>query len=94
MWHTSRFCAAGTVTGSKYIYHVYIRAHVAALEQFSDHADTDELLRWLGTFRKKAQVTYQVHGEPHAAELLRKTIPSNLGWQVKIACWMEKIPLP
>ena len=29
---------------------VPIRAQVAALEQFSDHADTPELLEWLHTF--------------------------------------------
>ena len=31
---------------------VPIRAQVASLEQFSDHADTPELLEWLHTFRR------------------------------------------
>ena len=42
---------------------VPIRAQVAALEQFSDHADTSELLRWLRTFTKQPRTTYLVHGE-------------------------------
>src|SRR6185437_12119602 len=46
---------------------VTIRAQVAALEQFSDHADTPELLQWLRTFPQKPEVTYLVHGEPAAA---------------------------
>src|SRR5207244_5797014 len=46
---------------------VPIRAHVAALEQFSDHADTEELLRWLQTFKAHPQTTFLVHGETQAA---------------------------
>jgi len=72
---------------------VPIRAHIAALEQFSDHADTDELLRWLGTFKKQPKTTFLVHGEPDAASLLQQTISSKLGWSVKVAHWLEKVPL-
>jgi Cft2 family RNA processing exonuclease len=62
MWHTSRFLRCWHSDRIETSHqHVYIRAHVAALEQFSDHADTDELLLCLGTFRKKPQVTYLVH---------------------------------
>lgn len=70
-----------------------IRAQVAALEQFSDHADTGELLSWLQTFRKKPQTTFLVHGEPEATSLLQEAIHSKLGWNVKVAEWMEKVPL-
>ena len=37
---------------------VPVRAQVAALEQFSDHADTPELLEWLHTFQQSAEQTY------------------------------------
>ncbi len=43
-----------------------IRAQVAALEQFSDHADPPEMLEWLRTFKGTPAVTYLVHGEPQA----------------------------
>ena len=46
---------------------VPIRAQVAALEQFSDHADPPELLEWLRTFSSQPGVTYLVHGEPSAS---------------------------
>lgn len=72
---------------------VYIRAHVTALEEFSDHADTQELLRWLRTFKKTPQATFLVHGEPQAASLLQDAIESQLSWNVKIAHWLEKVPL-
>jgi len=72
---------------------VPIRSQVAALEQFSDHADTEELLFWLRTFKKKPGNTFLVHGEPKAASQLQETISAQLGWAVNIAQWMEKVPL-
>jgi metallo-beta-lactamase family protein len=72
---------------------VPIRAQVAALEQFSDHADTEELLRWLSTFRGRPQATFLVHGEADAASRLQAAISSGLGWSVEIARWLEKVKL-
>ena len=72
---------------------VPIRAQIAALEQFSDHADTEELLFWLRTFKKKPKNTFLVHGEPEAAARLQQAISSQLGWTVNIAQWLEKVPL-
>jgi metallo-beta-lactamase family protein len=72
---------------------VPIRAHVAALEQFSDHADTEELLRWLRTFKKRPRNTFLVHGEAEAAARLQGAISSTLGWNVDIARWLEKVNL-
>ncbi len=69
---------------------VAIRAQVAALEQFSDHADPPEMLEWLGTFKKPPSMTYMVHGEPKAAAGMKEAITSGLGWKVEIAEWMQK----
>ncbi len=69
---------------------VPIRAQIAALEQFSDHADPPEMLEWLGTFKKPPSVTYLVHGEPKAAEGMKEAITTGLGWKVEIAEWMQK----
>jgi len=73
---------------------VPIRAHITALEQFSDHADTPELLHWLKTFKKQPDTTILVHGEPEAASMLQQAITQELGWKVKRAAWLEKVPLP
>jgi metallo-beta-lactamase family protein len=70
---------------------VPIRAQVAALEQFSDHADTPELLEWLRTFKSRPKTTYLVHGEDAAAQQLRETIATELGWKVEVAEWMERV---
>ncbi len=72
---------------------VQARAQVAALEQFSDHADTPELLEWLRTFSNTPSQTYLVHGEPAASAALRDTMQKELGWRVDIAQYMQKVPL-
>jgi metallo-beta-lactamase family protein len=70
---------------------VPIRAQIATLEQFSDHADTPELLEWLHTFPSQPGVTYLVHGEPAASSQLRESMMKELGWNVQVAEWMEKV---
>lgn len=73
--------------------YVPIRAQVAALEQFSDHADPPELLQWLRTFRNQPQTTYLVHGEPDASGKLRDLMQKELGWNVQVAQYQEKVNL-
>ncbi|MFB3915518.1 MAG: MBL fold metallo-hydrolase RNA specificity domain-containing protein [Terriglobales bacterium] len=70
-----------------------VRAEVAALEQFSDHADPPELLQWLRTFTKPPAATWLVHGEPAASSALRIAVTSALSWNVQIAEYMKKVPL-
>jgi metallo-beta-lactamase family protein len=72
---------------------VPIRAQVAALEQFSDHADTAELLEWLRTFKQRPQETYLVHGEPQASSQLQAAMAKELGWKVDVAEWKQKVRL-
>src|SRR5260370_6117353 len=72
---------------------VPIRAQIAALEQFSDHADTTELLDCLKTFKKRPHTTFLVHRDPETASKLQQAISSNLGLNVKVAQWLEKVPL-
>jgi len=69
---------------------VPIRARIAVFEEFSDHADTPELLKWLHTFIQKPAVTYLVHGEPSASAQLKDAIAKDLGWNVQVAQWMAK----
>ena len=71
--------------------YVPIRAQVAALEQFSDHADPPELLEWLHTFRNQPATTYLVHGEPDASAQLRDIMKKELGWNVQVAQYLEKV---
>jgi metallo-beta-lactamase family protein len=74
--------------------YVPIRAQVAALEQFSDHADPPELLQWLRTFRNRPATTYLVHGEPVASSQLRDLMKKELGWNVEVAQYLAKLEIP
>ncbi len=57
----------------------------------SAHADSREIMRWLGGFTKPPEVTYLVHGEPAPMEALRQTITSRLGWNVRIPDYLETV---
>jgi len=70
---------------------VPVRAQVAALEQFSDHADTPELLEWLRTFKKQPRETFLVHGDPDASAQLRATMDKELKWNVQVAQYLQKV---
>jgi metallo-beta-lactamase family protein len=72
---------------------VPVRAQVAAIEQFSDHADTPEMLEWMRTFKQPPKQTWLVHGEPAAASALRIAVNSALGWNVNVAEYMQKVPI-
>jgi len=73
--------------------YIPIRAQVAALEQFSDHADPPELLQWLHTFKNRPATIYLVHGEPDASSQLRSVMEKELGWNVQIAQYQQKVQL-
>ena len=72
---------------------VPVRAQVASLEQFSDHADTPELLEWLRTFRAAPKQTFLVHGEPAASAQLRASMTEVLSWNVQVAAYKEKVQI-
>ena len=72
---------------------VPVRAHVASLEQFSDHADTSEILKWLHTFKAAPRATWLIHGEPASSEALQEAIKTSLHWKVEIGQYLQKVPL-
>lgn len=72
---------------------VRVRATVLASDAYSAHADRDEIMRWLGGFRRPPGMTYVVHGEPEAAGALRDTIATTLGWRVAVAGDGERVSL-
>jgi metallo-beta-lactamase family protein len=59
-----------------------VRAHVGRIESMSAHADSAEILRWLGGFEHPPKRTFLVHGEPAAMDPLADTVRQKLGWTV------------
>ncbi|CAM3962569.1 MBL fold metallo-hydrolase RNA specificity domain-containing protein [Pseudomonas wadenswilerensis] len=72
---------------------VPIRAQVSAMESLSAHADADEIMQWLRGFKRPPRHTFVVHGEPHAADTLRRRISLELGWSVSVSEHLETVEL-
>ncbi len=70
-----------------------VRARIENLEEFSDHADYEEILRWLRHFRFKPRQVFLVHGEREPARALEWRIEKELGWNVHVAQMREKVVL-
>ncbi len=60
--------------------YVPVRAEVANLHMLSAHADADEILGWLRNFESPPRHAFVTHGEPDAADALRRRIADELGW--------------
>ncbi len=72
---------------------VPVHARVERIDALSAHADSGELLRWLGGFERPPRVTYLVHGEPAACEALARAIRARYGWMVAVAGDGETVAL-
>lgn len=55
-----------------------INAEVAQLDSMSAHADGDEVLDWIGNLKKQPRRIFVTHGEPAAADELRRRISEKL----------------
>ncbi len=85
------------VAGNKFIKihgeQIPIKANVFQLDTLSAHADSEEILTWLRTFKKPPKMTFITHGEPSASESLRLKIKEQLGWNCTVPDYLEKVVL-
>jgi metallo-beta-lactamase family protein len=72
---------------------VPVQAEVVDLPMLSAHADADEILRWLGGFRRPPRRVFVVHGEPEASDALRVRIARELGWDAAVPRQDEEFAL-
>ena len=95
------FQAAGTrgeamLAGARSIklYGVYVpvRAEIARIDGLSAHGDAAELTEWLGTAAAPRR-GYIVHGEPSAADAMRRTLRDDLGWSTHVPAHGEAAEL-
>jgi len=70
-----------------------VRAKIERLENLSAHADSREILRWLGGFKRAPETVFLVHGEPAAQEALKNKIVEKFGWRVEIPEYLQKFEL-
>jgi metallo-beta-lactamase family protein len=64
---------------------VELRCAIETKDLFSGHADRTGLLEWLRTGPPPEEGVVLVHGEPGAADSLRRQIRRELGWPVQVA---------
>ena len=72
---------------------VPVHAHVEKIDSMSAHADSQEILRWLGGFKRAPEMTFLVHGEPVAMEALQAAITARLGWHTRTPNHEETVEL-
>jgi metallo-beta-lactamase family protein len=74
--------------------YVPVRAEVVQLDHLSAHADRAEVLDWLKSFRRPPRRTFVTHGEPAAADELRRRIEETLGWPACVPAQGQSFSLP
>jgi metallo-beta-lactamase family protein len=73
--------------------YVPVRAEVAKMDSMSAHADYSEILEWLRGFKRAPKRTFVTHGEPTAADEMRRRIEETLSWAVSVPEYGEKAVL-
>jgi metallo-beta-lactamase family protein len=64
--------------------YVPVRAEVVKMDNMSAHADYTEILEWLRGFERPPKRTFVTHGEPAAADEMRRRIEETFGWSVSV----------
>lgn len=72
---------------------VPIRAEIVQLNAASAHADAAELIGWLRTAPRPPRGVFITHGEPDAADALRRRIERELRWRAHIPEYLERADL-
>jgi len=64
---------------------VPVRSRVTTIGGLSAHADADEIVGWLSTWKEVPATTYVVHGEPASSAALAARLREDLGWSATAA---------
>lgn len=85
------------IEGEKLV-HIYgeevaVKARIAVIDGFSAHADQAGLMNWLGSFKKKPQKVFVVHGEGDASKTLAEKIKDELNIEAVIPQYLEEIEI-
>jgi metallo-beta-lactamase family protein len=73
--------------------YVPVHAEVVQVPDFSVHADSGELVAWLGRAPKPPHTLYVVHGEPRSASALARLVTETLHWNAVVPRYGERVRL-
>jgi metallo-beta-lactamase family protein len=63
---------------------INVRATIENLQEYSGHADYEEMLNWLSKFQRRPKKLFLVHGDVASQEAFKARIERQLGWDVVI----------
>jgi metallo-beta-lactamase family protein len=72
---------------------VPVSARIEKLDSMSAHADSNEIMTWLGHFKSAPARTFLVHGDHEPMDALAARIRAELGWDVATPAWKEQASL-
>jgi metallo-beta-lactamase family protein len=74
--------------------YVAVRAQIRKLDGLSAHADYAEMTDWLEKSRISPRKVFVTHGEPAAADALRRRLRDHFGWNAVVPDHRSSYPLP
>lgn len=69
--------------------YVPVRAEVVKMDSLSAHADYVEILQWLRGLESPPRTVFITHGEPAAADALRRRIEEQFHWKCRVPEYLE-----
>lgn len=79
-----QYLMQGAKTIKMYGKYVEVNAEIIQIEEFSVHADSEELLAWFQSAKTTPNIVYTVHGETDSAESFVNLIHSKLHWKAQV----------
>jgi metallo-beta-lactamase family protein len=73
--------------------YVRVRADIVVDDEFSAHADGDEIIAWLARLPAEPRTVFVVHGEGAASAALARRIDHHLGWSAVVPHLGERVRL-
>jgi metallo-beta-lactamase family protein len=70
-----------------------VNARIEYMDGLSAHADYEEMLQWLSTFKKPPRTTFLVHGEESASQEMAQHIRNRYGWNVVVPAYHDSVLL-
>lgn len=70
--------------------YIPVGAEVVKQDHLSAHADASEIMDWLSRFEAPPKMTFITHGEPRAADALRRRIEEQLRWPCRVPDYNDR----
>lgn len=70
-----------------------VRAQIEVISNLSAHADYEEIIDWLKPVPTAPKQVFITHGEPVAADMMRRHVEERLHWHASVPEYLEKVTL-